>query len=62
MKGNAMSEINESIRKKLDAFPLPIGSICKDIVAFAQSMPEPAVREHLDQLVRKAVKKEEAKP
>ena len=54
-----MSEINETIRKKLEVYPVPIGSIGKKIVAFAQAMPESAVKEHLDLLVRKAVKKED---
>ena len=56
-----MPEINESIRKKLNEYQSPIDDICKNIVAFAQSMPEPAVKEHLDLLVRKAVKQEEAR-
>lgn len=57
----AMPEINESIRKKLSEYQSPIDDICKKVIAFAQSMPESAVKEHLDQLVRKAVKQEEAK-
>lgn len=55
-----MTEINERIKQKLEGYPEPIGSIAKEIISFAQNMPEPAVKEHLDQLVRKAVKKEEA--
>lgn len=57
-----MSEINETIRKKLEAYSVPIDSIGKEIVAFAQTMPEAAVKEHLDLLVRRAVKKEELQP
>ena len=56
-----MTEINETIKKKFEAHPAPIGDICKNIVAFAQNMPEPAVKEHLDMLIRKAVKQEELK-
>ena len=55
-----MTELNETIRKKLEVYPSSVGDICKEIVAFAQNMPEPAVKEHLDMLIRKAVKKEEA--
>jgi hypothetical protein len=54
-----MREINETIRKKLDTYPALVGNICKEIVTFAQSMPESAVKEHLDVLIRKAVKEEE---
>jgi len=55
-----MPEINESIRKKLGACRPPINLICKEVVAFAQSMPEAAVKEHLDKLIRKAIKQEES--
>ena len=54
-----MREINETIRKKHDTYPALVGNICKEIVTFAQSMPESAVKEHLDVLIRKAVKEEE---
>ena len=54
-----MPKINKKIKQKLTALPDPIGDICKETVAFAQSMPEAAIKEHLDNLVRKAVKKEE---
>ena len=54
-----MREINETIKNKLDKYPLPEGNICKEIVTFSQSMPESAVKEHLDALIRKAVKEEE---
>lgn len=57
-----MPGINETIRKKLEAYPSPIGNLGKEIVAFAQTMPEAAVKEHLDSLVRKAVKEEELRP
>jgi hypothetical protein len=55
-----MPEINEKISQKLDDYPEPINIISKEIISFAQNMPEPAVKEHLDQLVRKAVKRQEA--
>lgn len=54
-----MPKINKKIEQKLNAFPTPISDICKEAVAFAQTMPEVAVKEHLDNLIRKAVKKEE---
>jgi hypothetical protein len=54
-----MPEINEAIRKKLEKYHAPIGNLCKEVVTFAQTMPETAVKEHLDVLIRKAVKKEE---
>ena len=56
-----MKDINISIKKKLNEYQSPIKEICENIVAFAQSMPETAVKEHLDQLVRKAIKQEETK-
>ncbi len=57
-----MSEINATIRKKLKAYPTLISNIGEEIIAFAQTMPETAVKAHLDLLVRKAVKKEELRP
>lgn len=54
-----MADINDNIMKKLKRYPAPIGKICQDLIAFAQTMPEQAVKEHLDQLVRRAVKREE---
>lgn len=52
-----MSEINESIKKKLDQYPSQVGGICKSIVSFSrQKMPETAVKEHLDRLIRKSIK------
>lgn len=57
-----MPEINETIRTKLEAYPAPISNIGKEIVAFAQTAPETAVKEHLANLVRKAVKEEEQQP
>ncbi len=54
-----MTEINETIKKKLEAYPAPIGDVCKEIIAFSQNMPVIAVKEHLDMLIRKIVKKEE---
>lgn len=56
-----MSEINETIRKKLEKYPLPTQDICNEIVAFAHAMPETAVKEHLDTLIRKMVKKEDSR-
>ena len=55
-----MSEVNKSIKEKLDKYPPPVSDICKEVVAFAQNMPEAATKEHLDLLIRKAVKKTEA--
>ena len=54
-----MAEINETIKKKLKAYPKPIEELCVEIIAFAQNMPVTAVKEHLDTLIRKIVKKEE---
>jgi hypothetical protein len=56
-----MTEINETISKKFAEYPEPISTICKKVVSFAQSMPELAVEEHLDDLIRKAVKREESR-
>ena len=53
-----MPEINETIRNKFEAYPSPVGDICREILAFAQNKPEPAVKEHLDTLIRKAAKRE----
>ena len=54
-----MPEINDRIRKKLGEYPSPIDEICIDVIAFAQSASEQAIKEHLDKLVRKAVKQQE---
>ena len=54
-----MTKINETIKKKFETYPTPLGHICKEIVVFSQNMPEPAVKGHLDTLIRKAVKQEE---
>jgi hypothetical protein len=54
-----MPDINENIRRRLEEYPEPVGRICRELVTFAQTMPEPAVKQHLDNLVRRAVKKEE---
>lgn len=57
-----MPEVNETMTEKLRQFPAPIGDLCEKIVIFAQTMPEQAVKEHLDDLVRRAVKKENLRP
>ena len=54
-----MPEVNDTIRKKLGTYRAPIGYICQEILIFAQTMPEQAVKERLDDLVRRAVKKED---
>lgn len=51
-----MSEVNQRIRDKLSKYTPPIGEICTEIVAFAKTMPEIAIKDHLDHLIRKAVK------
>lgn len=56
-----MTKINQKIKQKLEDYPPPIGTIATEITSFAQNMPEPAVKEHLDNLIRKAVKREEIK-
>lgn len=56
-----MAQINETITEKLEKYPEVTRDICREIVAFAQNMPLVAVKEHLDNLVRKAVKKGDAK-
>ena len=55
-----MGEVNKSLKEKLDACPPTIRAICQDTIVFAQSMPEIAIKDHLDALIRKAVKKDEA--
>jgi hypothetical protein len=36
-----------------------VQEICKEAVMFAQTMPEIAVKDHLDALIRKTIKKGE---
>ena len=55
-----MSELNKGLNEKLEACPSDVRKICRETVLFAQSMPEVAVKEHLDALIRKAIKKGES--
>ncbi len=54
-----MPQLNKTVKKKLEALPAPLDNICEDLLIFADGMPEVAVKEHLESLVRKAVKKME---
>lgn len=56
-----MSELSKKIKSQLQQYDDDIQGVCEEIVVFAQKMPEVAVKEHLNQLIRKMVKKEETK-
>lgn len=56
-----MSELSKKIKSQLVHYDDEIKEICEEIVIFAQKMPEVAVKQHLDQLIRKMVKNEETK-
>jgi len=53
-----MQSVNELIKNRLSEFPKKIASICEDILKSASTLPERALEARLEELVRKAVRRE----
>lgn len=56
------SQVNELIRERLHDQPAAVRMICENLIAAARHLPERALEAHLEDLVRKAVKRGEDKP
>ena len=54
-----MQTVNDLIRAKLSEYPPVVGRICEEIIKSAALLPERAVEDRLEELVRKAVKRGE---
>lgn len=51
-----MAEITKSIKDKLEKIDSPIREICEELISFSKNMPEQAVKQHLDTIIRKSMK------